>query len=78
MVYTGSSRKNICGIKVRELRQTKGLTLEALAAQLQLRGADIGSGTLSQIENGSRYVTDKELVAFVKVLGVRVDVLLSL
>jgi len=78
MGYTGARKKNICGNKVRELRQEKGLSRDYLATQLQLRGVDISQDTLAQIENGARYVTDKELVAFVRVLGVGVEVLLSL
>ena len=78
MEYLSFGKKNICGKKVRELRQEKGLSIEYVAAQLQLRGVDISQSTLGRIECGTRYVTDRELMAFVKVLGVGVDVLLSL
>ena len=78
MGYYGSGRKNICGSKVREIRQEKGISIEYLATQLQLRGIDLSENSITRIENGDRHVTDKELMGFVAILKVGVGVLLSI
>jgi len=46
---------------VREARQKKRLTQEALAAKLQIEGVTMERDSLSRIEIGTRFVTDYEL-----------------
>ncbi len=70
---------NICGTKIRKLRQTKfeNLSQRGLADMLQLAGIDLDKNAIQRIESGQRFVTDIELVAFSKVLGVSFDELLN-
>lgn len=45
---------------------------------LQLCGLDMDKNAIQRIESGARFVTDIELAAIAKVLGVSADVLLGL
>ena len=65
-IYDYKGRKNICGDRVREARQKKRFTQEALAAKLQIEGVTMERDSLSRIE----FVTDYELKVLAKVLGV--------
>lgn len=69
-IYDYKGRKNICGDRVREARQKKRLTQEALAAKLQIEGVTMERDSLSRIEIGTRFVTDYELKVIAKVLDV--------
>ena len=64
---------NIVGPQIRLRRSALDLTQEQLALKCQLAGLDISRGTLSQIEARIRCVTDDELLALAKVLGVSTD-----
>lgn len=48
-----------------------------LLAKLQVEGINISQSMLSKIENGKRPVSDIELAAFAKVLGVNIYWLLG-
>jgi len=65
------------GPRVRELRHRPGreMTQEELAARLQALGVDLGRSAVAKIETGRRPVTDVEIVALCKVLGVKVGAL---
>lgn len=62
-------QKNICGSRVRELRQKKRLSQAALAAKMQTEGVIMEQDVVSRIEAGDRLVTDYELRAFAAILG---------
>jgi transcriptional regulator with XRE-family HTH domain len=64
---------NIVGPQIQEQRKRLGLTQEEFAARCQLNGLDISRGTLSQIEARLRCVTDDELLALARTLGVSTD-----
>lgn len=64
---TKDGRKNVVGLRVRELRKRMGLSQDALAAQLQLLGMDGERGVVKRIENGTRYVNDLELQLLVAI-----------
>ena len=68
-IYWAGERKNIIGLRVRELRRAQGLTQKALAAKLQLAGYEFSDLTVLRIENGSRFVPDHEVIALSEVLG---------
>ena len=55
---------------MREARQKKRFTQEALAAKLQIEGVMMERDIISRIEIGTRFVTDYELKVLAKVLGV--------
>lgn len=70
---------NLCGNKIRELRQalTPTVSQRMLADQLQLIGIDLDKNAIPKIESGKRFVTDIEIVAFAKVFDITVDELLK-
>lgn len=72
-------RRNICGKKVAALRKAKVPTLSqrGLADLLQLDGLDIDKNAVQRIESGQRFVTDIELKALARVLGVTTEYLLE-
>ncbi len=60
------------GPRLRAARQGRGLTLSELATQ-----ADISASTLSRLESGKRQATLELLLPITRVLGLRIDDLLS-
>ncbi|MEA5082944.1 MAG: helix-turn-helix transcriptional regulator [Lachnospiraceae bacterium] len=70
---------NLCGNKIRELRQALSPTVSQrmLADQLQLIGIDLDKNAIQKIESGKRFVTDIEIVAFAKVFHITTDELLK-
>lgn len=63
---------NICGSKIKYYRKvnTPGVSQRMLAEMLQREGVDIDKNAVQRIESGQRFVTDIELKAIIKVLGV--------
>ena len=68
---------NASGHKIKELRETAGLSQEQLAAKIQLEGLNLNQQAISRIETGGRLVADYELLAFSEVLGVPICILLG-
>lgn len=68
-------RNNICGLKIRDLRQkaVPRLSQRALADKLQLAGIDLDKNAVQRIESGQRFITDIELLAFAKTLDVHIN-----
>ncbi|MCI0438611.1 MAG: helix-turn-helix domain-containing protein [Chloroflexi bacterium] len=66
--------RNIVGPRIREARHREGrkVTQQELAARLQTLGVDLDRTAISKIESGRRPITDVEIVAICKALGVRV------
>jgi transcriptional regulator with XRE-family HTH domain len=62
---------NKIGPKVRQIRESKGLTQEQLAARCNLLEWDISRGTLAKIESRTRRVTDIEVTLLASSLKVR-------
>lgn len=74
-----SSRNNLCGRNVYELRKSNipKMSQRALAEALQLNGMDVDKNAVQRIESGQRFVTDIELVALSKVFKVSFEELLK-
>ena len=72
-------RRNICGQNVAALRKSKipKLSQRGLADLLQLDGLDVDKNAVQRIESGQRFVTDIELKALARVLGVTAEYLLE-
>ena len=68
---------NITGSQIKKLRVKSGLSQRQLSEKLELEAVYTCRGSISRIENGQRAVTDTELMAIAKVLGVTVDKLFS-
>lgn len=64
-----NKKNNISGKNIKKIRKDKHLNQGELATKLQLNGISMTPSTISKIESQSRMVTDKELLAFSKVLG---------
>lgn len=60
-LYQYEGRCNLAGERIRQQRQSLGLSQEQLAARLQLRGLELGQKAVSRMETGSRVIPDYEL-----------------
>ena len=69
--------KNISGDRIHQARTARRMTQQELAAKMQVEGVVIEREAISKIETGDRLVTDFELAAFAKVLGVSVEWLID-
>lgn len=76
--YPEGGRRNIAGIRIRELRKARGLTQEDVAELAQLEGYDITRKVVYGSEAGIRVVADYELITFAKILGTTVEYLLQI
>lgn len=63
-------RKNIVGLKLKELREDRGLSQRELAKKFQLIGCDIDQNVITRTERGDRKVSDKEILAITIVFGI--------
>lgn len=70
---------NISGKKIKEYRLhlPQKTSQKAFSDQLQLGGLDIDKNAIQRIESGERFVTDIELKAIAKALGVSYQDLLD-
>lgn len=66
-------RKNLIGGGVKKHREALKMSQRALSERLELLGVYVCRGSVSRIEDYSRTVTDIELFAIAKALGVSVD-----
>lgn len=66
---------NITGSQIKKLRTKAGLSQRQLSEKLELEAVYTCRGSISRIENGQRAVTDIELMAIAKVLGVDINML---
>ena len=63
-----SGTNNLCGDIVATKRKDLNISQNKLSKLSQLEGLDIDKNAIQRIEAGKRFVTDIELVAFMKVL----------
>ena len=63
-------KKNLIGGNLKKLRTKAKISQQALSGKLELLGVYVCRGSISRIEDYSRTVTDIELFAIAKVLGV--------
>lgn len=76
-IYDYGGQKNISGDRIHQIRTTKRISQDDLAARMQVHGVLIGREAISKIETGDRFVTDYELMVFAEVLEVTVDWLIG-
>ena len=65
--------KNIIGARVTQLRKERHMTQKQLMAQLQTKGVDINSSSLSKLEGQTRSVSDRELAALAQIFEVDLE-----
>ncbi|QIB27803.1 helix-turn-helix domain-containing protein [Caloranaerobacter azorensis] len=70
--------KNLIGKRLKTARLKNNLTQQQVSIKLQTMGVYIDRASISKIEQCKRIVTDYELVAFSKLLGVSVSWLLGI
>lgn len=70
-----SEQYNMIGPRVKEARIRSGLSQKQLSDKLELMAVYTCRGSLSRIETGKRAITDIEIDAISKVLGVSLDYL---
>lgn len=68
---------NICGKNIARIRKDMKISQRQLADMLQLSGLDVDKNAIQRIECGKRFVTDIELIAISRVLGVGYEELLE-
>ena len=73
-----SGEKNIVGEKLLSRRIGLGFSQKDLLTQLQLRGIEMSSSSLSKIEGQQRSVRDYELAALCEILRLSADEMLGL
>lgn len=64
---------NITGGQIKKYRKKAGLSQRQLSEKLELDAVYTCRGSVSRIESGKRAVTDIELYAIAKVLGVSIE-----
>ncbi len=64
---------NIIGPKVRQIRESQGLTQEEFTARCNLIEWDISRSTLAKIESQVRRITDEEAALLAKALNVKIN-----
>ncbi|MBQ7795380.1 MAG: helix-turn-helix transcriptional regulator, partial [Lachnospiraceae bacterium] len=64
------ARKNMIGLKLKALREARGLSQRELAKQFQLIGCDIDQNVITRTERGERKVNDREIWAITIVFGI--------
>lgn len=76
---SADGKNNLCGAKVSayRLQLPEKTSQRRLANLLQIEGIDIDKNAIQRIESGQRFVTDIELKALAKVLGVAYSDLLD-
>lgn len=65
------------GRHLRDIRISKGLTQEKVAARLQLTGCDITRSSVAKIEVGQRHIYPDELVLLKDILNISYDELFN-
>ncbi|MFW6025155.1 MAG: helix-turn-helix domain-containing protein [Candidatus Woesearchaeota archaeon] len=70
--------KKSLGLKIKQLREEKGFTQEALVEKLLKKNVQITKNYLDEIENNKKSASAVELEAICKILDVEMDVLFNL
>lgn len=71
-------RKNICGLRIRQLRKQQKITQKRLSIMAQLAGYDFITETaIIKLEAGTRFIPDYEVSIFAQLLGTTPEYLLQ-
>ncbi|WP_069650588.1 helix-turn-helix domain-containing protein [Caloranaerobacter ferrireducens] len=77
-LINNKQEKNLIGKRLKIARLKNNLTQQQVSIKLQTMDVYIDRASISKIEQCKRIVTDYELVAFSKLLGVSVNWLLGI
>ena len=76
--WYNQDRKNVCGIKIRELRKQQHLSAKELEVMATLAGYEtITQNVITKIELGIRFVADYEVAIFAELLNTTPEYLLE-
>ncbi len=76
--WYNDERKNVCGLRIRKLRQEKNLTIQRLSVMAQLAGYEfITPNGISKAELGIRFIPDYEVSVFAELLDTTPEYLLG-
>ena len=64
---------NIIGKNIERLRKAKGIKQKDFIAKMQVMGCDINPTSYSKLEGQVRSVTDREIYAISRILGVTME-----
>ncbi len=65
------------GNNIRKIRESRGMTQDALAAKLQLLGCDLTRSAVAKIEVGQRHLYPEEIVLLRRILRTTYEELLD-
>ena len=65
------------GCNIRKIREEKGMTQDALAAELQMNGCDITRSAVAKIEVGQRHLYPDEIILIRKILDTTYETILE-
>ncbi len=66
------------GNNIRRIREAKGMTQDALAAKLQLKGCDITRSAVAKIEVGQRHLYADEIILLRQILNTSFEAILDI
>lgn len=76
--WYNDQRKNICGMRIRQLRKEQKITQKKLAIMAQLAGYSFITETaIIKLESGTRFIPDYEINIFAKLLKTTPEYLLQ-
>lgn len=70
-------RKNLVGLKMQEVRKSRGISQRQVADDLNEMGLIIDKNAVQRMESGQRFITDIELVTIAKYLDIPLNELMS-
>lgn len=77
--WYNSDRKNVCGLRIRELRREKKLSCKDLEIKAVLAGYDfLTQNAITKVELGIRFVPDYEVAIFAELLDTTPEYLLNM
>ncbi|MBP1580626.1 MAG: helix-turn-helix transcriptional regulator [Oscillospiraceae bacterium] len=68
-----NGRKNLLGIKMREVRKTRGISQRQVADDLAELGLVVDKNAIQRMESGQRFITDIELITIAKYLEIPIN-----
>lgn len=76
--WYNNERKNLCGLRIRELRKQKKLSVKQLEIMANLAGYDfITQNGITKAELGIRFMPDYEVAIFAELLDTTPEYLLN-
>lgn len=71
MLMIQMDKKNLCGAKIRQLREAAGMTIPEFSEFLETDGTlKLHRNILQRIETGNRPVSDFEIIAIANAFGI--------